>query len=362
VCVDDIGPADYDFDMSKVWKLSLFLLLTAIGLLLLLKFRFSTTVASSSSGRQVAATGFESGLNPVDLTAFYDQEGSFDAPGCWQAVPRGLQTLGNVPFRIGGIIQLWGEGPAGIGRVYRESVAGIRTTGKFQTLYVLHGSSFTSTDGTPIAAVVVRYSDGTAATNLIRYGSDSRDWWQPLAEHNPLPTNSPSQVVWHGDHPSLPDWVKCLRLFGTAIPNPKPDLEVQGIDLFSTKSRVAWVVLAMTTGPSRRLNAIPETEDEAVGSFAEMTLKLTALDKETGQPVPDMRFRIIVQSGRHPRPSGIFTADEKGEAVVNLPPEHIRRLTIPTVSSDYPSKEMSWDLEREKIPTNYVFKVSKTGP
>jgi hypothetical protein len=349
--------------MSKVWQASPFILLITAELLLL---RGAPAAENSSSLSPAGITNpspTAERSHPLDLSRFYDKDPSFDAPGCWQAVPRGQQTLANIPFRIAGLIQLWGEGPAGIGRKYRQSVEGIPAVGKFQTLYVLHGSSFTTSEGTPIAAVVLRYSDGSAATNLILYGIDSRDWWQPTAENHPMATNSPSQVVWRGDHPSLPDWVKCLRLFGTPIPNPKPESEVRSIDLFSTGSRVTWVVLAITTGPSGLLKVVPRSEEDEETWAEEVTLKLTALDRDTGQPIPDMRFRVIVQSGRRPRPSGIFTADEKGEVVVNLPAERIRLLAIQTVSNDYPPAEMSWRLEQgEKIPNNYVFKVSKKGP
>jgi hypothetical protein len=329
---------------------------------MLLRLRAASTGASLSEAEITTASATTQRSRALDLTHFYDKDSSFDTPGCWEAVPRGRQTLANVPFHIAGLIELWGEGPAGIGRVYRQSVEGISAKGKFQTLYVLNGSSFITSDGTPIAAVVFRYVDGSAETNLIHYGTDSRDWWQPVAENHPVETNSPSQVVWRGDHPSLPDWVKCLRLFGTPIPNPKPESEVRGIDLFSTRSRVTWVVLAMTTGPAGLLKVAPRSEEDEDTWAEEITLKLTALDKDTSQPIPDMRFRVIVQSGRRPRPTGIFTANEKGEVVVNLPSERIRRLAIQTFSEDYVLTEMSWNLEQgEKIPTNYVFRVSKTG-
>src|SRR5947209_932027 len=139
--------------MWKVRKVSPFLLLLAIGLVLLLKLRAPTTGSSPSSLANATGISLESNATPLDLSRFYDKDPSFEAPGCWQAVPRGLQTLGNIPFRIAGLVQLWGEGPAGIGRVYRESVEGIPASGKFQTLYVLHGSSFITPQGTPIAAV-----------------------------------------------------------------------------------------------------------------------------------------------------------------------------------------------------------------
>jgi hypothetical protein len=301
-------------------------------------------------------------LEPLVLTEFYDYDPSFDAPGCWQAVPRGVQTLAHIPFRIAGLIQLWGEGPAGIGRRYRERVENIPATGKFQTLYVLHGSSFTTAEGTPIAAVVFRYADGSAATNLVHYGTDSRDWWEPMTENNPLPTNSPSKIVWRGDHPSLPDWVRSLRLFGTGIPNPKPESEVKAVDLVSTRSRVTWVVLAMTTGPSGALHVDAELEENE--PLAEqIVMKVVALDAETEHPIPSMRFRVTLSTARRPRPYGIFSADEHGESDIALPPERIRMLIIEAFSSNYTTEQMSWNVDKgERIPTNCVFKASKEAP
>jgi hypothetical protein len=345
----------------KAWKTVVFLLLVLLGIELFLKLRTPVSgpigpVAKAPKVTPVPTT-------PVDLTAVYDHDSSFDSPGCWQAVPRGQQTLGNIPFQIGGLIQLWGEGPAAIGRNYRERVDGIPATGKFQALYVLHGTSFTADRGTPIADVVFRYADGSSATNAIRYWTDSRDWWEPRAEHEPLPTNSASQVVWRGDHPDLPDWVKSLRLFGTGIPNPKPETEVSGVDLISTKSRVTWVVVAVTTGPSGLMKSDSKLDQEQDLRVEEITMTLRALDKETGQPIENTLFTVTLLSGRRAKPYGTFTADKQGEAIVDLPPERIKLLSIETMAERYPPSEVTWNVEKgEKIPTNYVFKLSRETP
>jgi len=80
---------------------------------------------------------------------------------------------------------------------------------------------------------------------------------------------------------------------------------------------------------------------------------VSALDKDTSQPIPNMHFRVTLVSGRRPRPYGIFTADENGQAKIELPPEHIKRLSVETSSGSYSSQEMSWNVEQgEKIPTN----------
>ena len=49
--------------------------------------------------------------------------------------------------------------------------------------------------------------------------------------------------------------------------------------------------------------------------------------------------------------------------MVDLPPERIKLLSIRTFSNKYQPYEMSWNVnEGEKIPTNYVFKLSRNTP
>ncbi len=172
--------------MSKGLKTAVFIVLMALGTGLFFKYRAS----SKSDSLPSAAKSTQSLIAPletVDLAEFYDRDAS--SMRRMLVSSSGRQTLANVPFQIGGLIQLWGEGPAGIGRNYRETVEGIPVRGKFQTIYVLHGSSFTTVTGTPIPGLVFHYADGSSWTNLIRYATDSRDRWEPLAENLPRPTN-----------------------------------------------------------------------------------------------------------------------------------------------------------------------------
>jgi hypothetical protein len=345
--------------MSKGLKTAVFIVLVALGIALLLRSRAPSKSESIPFAGKSTQSSISQRLETVGLAEFYDKDPSFDAPGCWQAVPRGVQVLANVPFQIGGLIQLWGEGPAGIGRNYRETVEGIPVRGEFQAIYVFHGSSFTTLTGTPIAGLVFRYADGSSWTNLILYGTDSRDWWEPLAENNPLSTNSASKVIWRGDHPSLPDWARSLRLFGSTIMNPKPESEVRNVDLVSTKSRVTWVVLAMTTGPLGALKIDSQLEKENAPA-EQITIKAAGLDAATQKPVQHMRFKVTLVTGRRPKLYGVFSADEHGEAVIELPPQHIRLLSIEATCSNYTSELMSWNVEKgEAIPTNYIFNASR---
>src|SRR5690349_19474734 len=91
--------------MSKVRKSSPFLLLIAIGLVMLLRLRAHASGASLSEVEITTASPTAQRCTALELTHFYDKDSSFDAPGCWEAVPRGLQTLANIRFRIAGLIE-----------------------------------------------------------------------------------------------------------------------------------------------------------------------------------------------------------------------------------------------------------------
>lgn len=181
-----------------------------------------------------------------------------------------------------------------------------------------------------------------------------------MAEHTLFPTNSRSRTVWRGDHPSLPDWVKGLRLLGIAVDNPKPKVPVQTVDLISTESRATWVVLSLTAGPSGSLKADPKLEQDEPPPAEEITMQVTALDQDTGRPVAEARFEIILLAGRRPRPYGIYTADNQGHALIELPPEHIKLLSIQATHDGYAPEEMTWNVQQgSQIPTNYVFRIAK---
>jgi hypothetical protein len=337
----------------KVWKTAVLILLVVLAIgLILLKFKSAASLDLLPVANVAASP-------PSQWTHYlYDSDASFDAPVAAQ--PGGLQTLAQIPFRINGLIQ-YGARTGRDWQDYRDvrSHSGDR---KFQSALCSARQLVHAAVGTPIAEVVFHYADGSTATHPILYGTDSMDWWEPLRSKKPTSADSASKVIWRGDHQSLPDWVKSLRLFGTGIPNPKPKSEVKAVDLVSTKSRVTWIVLALTTGPAGLLKVDPQLEREQAPA-PEITLHLTALDKDSGKPVPDMRLEITLLSGRRPKFYGFYTTDEKGQAIIDLPPEHIKQLSIKAAASDYAPAEMSWNLEQgEKVPTNYVFKVVKNAP
>lgn len=186
---------------------------------------------------------------PVDMTASYttpasylDQITQFPA---WKAVPRGSQTFANVPFEIGGMICLWGEGNAKNGLVFPEQLLDIQVKQKFETLYVYHATFFTAPKGTPVYEMVFRYEDGSSATNQLCYGTDVVDWYAPR-QGNISPSGPRSRLAWKG----VSESGQPLRFCITAVENPQPSLEVSTIDLYSSKHQPAGCIMAMTPGHS----------------------------------------------------------------------------------------------------------------
>jgi hypothetical protein len=194
---------------------------------------------------------------PLDLTGYYQMPASvFERIKShpWGVVPRGSQTLGNVPLAIGGMLCLWGEANANAGQAYPEKVDDISVRRTFDTLYVYHAAFYDSRDGSPVYHLTLQYKDGTSSMTTICYGAHLRNWWQMANEPVTELTDSKSKTVWRGDPPDRKgDGPMKLRFFITSIANPQPSLEVKSISLTSAKGLSAGCILAMTTGPANLL-------------------------------------------------------------------------------------------------------------
>jgi hypothetical protein len=194
---------------------------------------------------------------PLDLTGSYQTRASqFDKITTfpWRIVPRGSQTLGNVPLAIDGVLCLWGEGNAKNGAVFPDKARDIPVDRKFDTLYVYHASFYSSRDGSPVYHLTLNYADETSSMTTICYGAHLRDWYQIPDERVSELTDSRSKMVWRADNPdSNRGYPIKIRFFITPITNPRPALEVKSISLASAKGNSAACILAMTTGPANLL-------------------------------------------------------------------------------------------------------------
>jgi hypothetical protein len=206
-------------------------------------------------GTSRAADTTASPAEPVDLTGKYNTPvnvlTNMNGFPAWKSAAVGHQVFRGVPFQIGGLIYLWGEGRAtNHTSSFPERVPDIAVNRTFQTLYLCHGSYYKSPDETPVFQVVFRYDDGSSATNALRFGDDILDWKVSQREA-PLrtPSGPNSMLAWMGGVFSPTDNSQ-LRYCMTALNNPHPDHSVATIDLISCKTRTVPFILAMTTGPS----------------------------------------------------------------------------------------------------------------
>jgi len=214
--------------------------------------RSPTSARARADGDKLIQRGQAAPLNMTSSyqtpASYFDKIKSFPA---WRTVPRGPQVFAGVPLDIGGMICLWGENNATkLHLNFPDIVADIPINRKFDTLYVYHGTFFSEKNGVPVFAVVLRYDDGSAVTNDLRYGEDMLDWAANRHGHVVAPSAPRSKLAWVGGSfsPDNPQRKEPIRFCLTAIENPRPDATVSVVDLLSRKSKAAACILAITPG------------------------------------------------------------------------------------------------------------------
>ncbi len=179
----------------------------------------------------------------------------------FSGVPSGFHTFNNVPLQINVMMRLWGEGGASRGMIHPTEILDIPVQQRFQTLYVYHGSAFGSPPGTPVCEVVLRFVDGTSATNRLRYGDDMLDWFSPGGTKVKGPSGPKSKLAWIGQMPVQNGGTQQLRYCMTAIENPTPAVPVASVDLHSCKSRTVACIMALTTGKTGLMDDATPIDD-----------------------------------------------------------------------------------------------------
>jgi hypothetical protein len=234
---------------TVVTGLAVFLVLAAATMMFLFRHQIANQITIARGRHTVASNK----AVPVNMAANYTTPASYFPKitqfPAWATVPTGFQVFDNVPLQIDGMICLWGAGNEKIGIIFPEQRLGITVNQKFETLYVYHGSFFTSSNETPVCEVVFRYADGSSATNQLLYATDILDWNANSGRKLVRPTGPNSKLAWVGGT-FKPGTKRPVCFCLTAIANPQPSIEVSTIDLFSCKSRTAPCIMAMTTGRS----------------------------------------------------------------------------------------------------------------
>ena len=229
-----------------VWGAVLVLLALAAATLFYQRHNIANRMMVAGGKRAVA----NHIATPVDLNGHFRATASSfrNSWSFWRGAPWGFQVFRHVPLQIDGYIALWGANNAKAGAVFPEQIPGISVNQKFESLYVLHGTFFYTSNNTPIYDLVFRYENGDSETNTIRYGVDTRVCATVAGKPIVAPSGPNSKVGWVGAS-FTPDGKEPLIFCLTAIKNPQPSLTIKSIDLFSSKSEVAGLILAMTGGP-----------------------------------------------------------------------------------------------------------------
>lgn len=176
----------------------------------------------------------------------------------WKDVPRGLQTFGNVPLNIGGMICVGDESKSGLR--FPEQALELRIGQKCKAIYLYHTAFSKSAEGAAIVQAVFRYQNGVSVTNDISYGVHVRDWYLRRGDVETL-KDANSKMVWRGVNStsrSVPP--SQLRFFITEIVNQHPEVPLLYLDLYSARQKSTYCLLAITTGPAGLLKVEPAIE------------------------------------------------------------------------------------------------------
>ena len=203
-------------------------------------------------GRSSAATS-----NQLDLTDHYTSILSawFYPHFSWEwadddlaGLPVGLIVLGGVTFDVRGVIQLRRAEPSG--GVWQKRwerppgrVEGIPVGRAFHRLHALLATDEKEAEGRTVGRLAWRHVDGERVEFPIVYGEHVRCWWEWPNDPSGIKRG---RVAWRGSNPAAARENATLRLYVSTWENPRPDVEVQTLDLVSELAEAAPFVIAIT--------------------------------------------------------------------------------------------------------------------
>jgi hypothetical protein len=114
-------------------------------------------------------------------------------------------------------------------------------SGKTGTIFLLHACG----KGQWIGELILHYSDGEIRRQGIWRGDEVSGWWMPKpAEYNPAKSPPRMLVGWTGANPHC----KQIGLTVYAHPNPRPEAEIEAIELRASDEDGLWIVAGVTLG------------------------------------------------------------------------------------------------------------------
>ncbi|MGZ5528938.1 MAG: carboxypeptidase regulatory-like domain-containing protein [Limisphaerales bacterium] len=199
----------------------------------------------------ISFTVFADEVTTINLKPFVGRS-PFDIIKADWVLPRGDHIFDGVPWKIDGVILLYGSNPVQKTKPARTNVNDIPVGRKFEVLHLLAGAQQTSSDGTVIAKVHLNYIDGTEATLDIGYANQVLNYIGPWHKADKPLKDKTVHQAWHAQFGPSANNDEYLRLFHVPLNNPHPDKDVRAISLQSAKKAAALMVAAITVGSSNQ--------------------------------------------------------------------------------------------------------------
>ena len=297
------------------------------------KGQTATTRSTAPASRTPASNAR---FHPVPLDEFFQRQFADYRPNeSWAQVPRGETNFDGVPFLLFGKIDLTGLGRARDGEFQPPGTGEIPVGRRATRLHLMHGTSYDSPEGEPVACLLLRYEGGETRRLLIRYGVHVRNWHLEANEVASDLSDPGSRVVWDGN--TRPDGAgKPTRLFKTTFENPVPAKEIRTLQLLSLFARANPVILAITLedAPGAASQTAPTMQDEDDSSYRREDV-VRVLDADTGQAIPNAVLKLSVTEGARTYGFGVHSSDARGEFRIMYPPGKFGRFLMEMTAPGY---------------------------
>ena len=267
------------------------------------------------------------GFSLVDLTPFA-LGAEEPAARSFSVLPKGEQRFHGIPFRVASPLVVTGVEAARVGDFFPPAVTGIPIGRVSKRIHLLHAAMFTEKDGTPLAKIVFHYANGGEATVRLGYGVHARAWIAPRLEKRAGLFDPNSQEAWAETDDRRGSG---LRLFQTALENPKPTEVITHLDVVSLFSHATPFIAAITVeGAESGLAANhPPSSRKPVRDLREFPdsvyrgeLSVRVTDAETGALLTNAQASLSITDDKESFYFGGTNADAKGQLRLPYPPPH----------------------------------------
>ncbi|MFN7141013.1 MAG: hypothetical protein ACK4UN_16910, partial [Limisphaerales bacterium] len=236
-------------------------------------------------------------IEPVDLQPFVGKS-QFDRFNVPWLIPTGVQVANGIPFKIDGVLELYGKSAVQGTLHIRTNVSGIPINRTFEGFHLLCATTGGSpTLDVPVAHLHLHYADGSSNKVSILFGRHIRQWWGPRHEEDSDLADRRNKPAWSLEFSDAAKADKRSRFFHSFLENPFPEKRVNTIDIESAQSIAALMLAGISTGP-RNAPPLPNTlpnqppDPEKLVRSGEPTILQGTVREISGKPLRDAIVRI----------------------------------------------------------------------